>query len=95
MKFNGFNKKGIEFLQELKNKGYNLPEQKFKRIPQGFNKDYKNIYLYLYGAMYAYKSFKIDNIFFKIELLDSVFEIYNDMKYLQKWVYEMTLTLKE
>ena len=82
-------------LKELKDKEYYLPEPKFKRIPQGCDKEYKNIYLSLYGAMYAYKKFPIDDMFFKIELLDRVFEIYDDMKDLQKWVYEMTLTHKE
>ena len=82
-------------LEELKYKGYDLPEPQFKRIPQGFDKEYKNIYLSLYGAMYAYKSFPIDDMFFKVELLDRAFKIYDDMRHLQKWVYEMTLTHKE
>ncbi len=79
-------------LDDLKSKGYNLPEPKFKRLPQGFNKEDKNIDLVLYGAMYAYKSFPIDDIFYSFEVATRAFNIYDDMKDLQKWLYEMTLT---
>jgi len=83
-----------QILKGLIAKGYNLPEPKFKRIPATYNEDDKKsdtIYLSLYGAMFAYKSFAIDEVFYKVELLDRAFEIYDDMKDLQRWVYEMTL----
>ncbi len=46
--------------------------------------------------MFAFKSFKFTNNdkFFSVEFLDKAFDIFNDMKELQKWVYEMTLTHK-
>lgn len=82
-------------LEDLKNKGYDLPEPQFKRLPREINKDDTNLYLYFFGAMYVYQTFKIDDIFFKEEILDKVFKIYDDMKELQTWVYEMTLTYDE
>ncbi len=82
-------------LEDLKSKGYDLPQQKFKRLPREFNKDDKYIDLTLFGAMYSYKSFPIDEIFFNFEIATRAFEIYDDMKDLQRWVYEMTLTHQE
>ncbi|MEA3497943.1 MAG: DUF2461 domain-containing protein, partial [Campylobacterota bacterium] len=74
---------------------YDFPEPKFKRVPQGFDKNCEHIYLSLYGAMFAYKQFLIDDTFYSIEIVDLAFKIYDDMRELQKWVYEMTLRSKE
>ena len=82
-------------LENLKAKGYDLPQPKFKRLPRGCNKDDKYAELYLYGAMFAYKSFLIDDTFYKFDIATRAFNIYDDMKDLQKWVYEMTLTHSE
>ncbi|WP_024953684.1 TIGR02453 family protein [Sulfurospirillum arcachonense] len=82
-------------LEELKTKGYLLPELKYKRVPQGFDKDAEHIYLSRFGAMFAYQEFMIDDVFFKDEIVDKVFKIYEDMSELQQWVYEMSLTLKD
>ena len=82
-------------LEELKSKGYDFPEPKFKRLPRGCNKDDKYAHLYLYSAMYAYKSFLIDDTFYKFDIATRAFNIYDDMKDLQSWVYEMTLTHSE
>ncbi len=78
-----------QILKNLTAKGYSLPEPKYKRIAKNFNKDDKFAYLALFGAMYAYKTFKIDETFFSVTLLDRAFEIYSDMLDLQQWVYEM------
>jgi len=77
-------------LEQLKSKGYSLPEPKYKRVPNIFNKEDTHIYLSLFGAMYAYKTFPIDEVFYSIELLDRAFTIYEDMYELQQWVYHMT-----
>ena len=54
-------------------------------------------YLYLakFDSLFAYIEYEIDDIFYSVELLDKLFKIYDDMKDLQKWVYEMTLSHKE
>lgn len=77
-------------LEQLKSKGYSLPDQKYKRVPNIFNKDDEYIYLSLYSAMFAYKTFPIDEVFYSVELLDRAFTIYEDMYELEQWVYHMT-----
>jgi uncharacterized protein (TIGR02453 family) len=82
-------------LENIKSKGYNLPEYKFKRYPRDFSKENKYHYLALYGAMFAFKQYQIDDIFYSEKILDRVFKIYDDLKDLQSWVYNMTLTHTE
>jgi len=77
-------------LEELKTKGYQLPEPKFKRYPKGFNGEDRFAYLYKMGAVYAYKSFPPDAIFHSEKVIDRNFQIYQDMFDLQQWVYELT-----
>jgi len=84
-----------KILDALKLKGYDLPEPQFKRLPRGCNANDKFSYLYFYGAMFAYKTYKINSIFYKFDIATRVFDIYNDMKELQNWVFEMTLTCSE
>jgi len=82
-------------LENLKKKGYSLPAPKFIRLPRGCNNNDEFGYLYFYGAMFAYKDFKIDDKFYTFKIVTKAFKIYDDMKELQRWVYEMTLTHKE
>ena len=82
-------------LEDIKSKGYSLPEFKYKRYPRGFNKENKYHYLSLYGAMFAFEQFEIDDIFYSDKILDRAFKIYDGLKDLQSWVYNMTLTHKE
>ncbi|MFK5881991.1 MAG: DUF2461 domain-containing protein [Sulfurospirillum sp.] len=77
-------------LEKLKSMGYLLPMPKYKRVPKGFGKNDEYSYLALFGAMYAYKIFKVDEIFFAQNLLDRVFKAYSDMANLQRLVYEMS-----
>jgi uncharacterized protein (TIGR02453 family) len=81
-------------LKDLSKKGYLLPPFHFKRYPSGFNKDDKYSYLSLYNAMFAYKIFPIDDIFFTNDkLIDRGYNIYEDMLDLHNWVYELTLSV--
>lgn len=81
-------------LEELKRKGYRVPESKYKRVPVEFDKDEEYIYLTKQGSMFAYMEFKIDDIFFTQTITDKLFKIYQDMYKLQNWVYKMSLSLK-
>ena len=76
-------------LQKLLDKGYALPEPKYKRVTKGFKKDDEFVYLSLFGAMFAYKIFEIDELFYTQKLLDRLFGVYSDMFELQQWVYTM------
>jgi len=78
-------------LETLKTKGYSIPEPKYKRFPIGFDKEDKYAYLYLYGAMYAFKTFKPDNTFHSEAIIDRNFKVYEEMLDLHQWVYELTL----
>jgi len=82
-------------LEDIKSKGYSIPEPKYKRIPKefDFDKDAKYTELVKYDTMFAYKQFTIkdDDIFFKIEFLDKAFGIFDDLKELQVWLYNMTI----
>jgi uncharacterized protein (TIGR02453 family) len=77
-------------LEELKSKGYSIPEPQYKRYPLGLDKDDKYAYLYLYGAMYAYTIFPPDETFHSEAIIDKNFKTYEDMLDLQQWVYELT-----
>jgi len=79
-------------IEDLKSQNYLFPEAKFSRLPRGIDKEDTHLYLYFYGAIFAYQTFKIDKTFYSEEILQRVFKIYDDMRHLQKWVYEMTLT---
>lgn len=79
-------------LEELKEKGYKVPDPKYKRIPKDFDKEDEYINLSLYGAMFAYQEFEMDEIFFSPKIIDRAFKIYEDMYSLQQWVYNMSLS---
>ena len=78
-------------LEDLKAKGYLLPEPKYKRMPRGCDAEDSNSYLYLMGAMYAYTTFAPDETFHSEAIIDKNFKIYEEMLPLQQWVYELTL----
>jgi uncharacterized protein (TIGR02453 family) len=77
-------------LEDLKRKGYSIPEPQFKRYPEGLDKEDKYAYLYLYGAMYAYTVFPPDETFHSEAIIEKNFKIYEDMLDLHQWVYELT-----
>ena len=79
-------------LEALKEKGYQVPEPKYKKFPRGCDSDDEYSYLYKMGAIYAYTTFLPDNIFHSEAIIDRNFKIYEAMFNLQQWVYELTLT---
>ena len=81
-----------EILEDLQAKGYSLPEPQYKRLPLGFEKEDKYVYLAKYRAMYAFKTYMPDESFYSEEVIHKNFKIYEDMLPLQQWVYELTLT---
>ena len=84
-----------QILEELQNKGYKYSPQKYIRVPKDFTGNETHLYLTKVDSMFAYIEYEIDNDFYSVKLLDKLFKIYDDMKDLQQWVYEMTLTHKE
>ena len=83
-----------KILEDIKNKGYELPDIKYKKIPKVLSeqKDDDYMYLSLYNNMFAFKQYKLDKTFYCVDILDRCFNIYDDMKELQVWLYEMTIS---
>ena len=81
-------------LQDLKKKGYSIPEPHYKLYPLGFEASQPHSYLSLYNAMFAYSSFKPTKNFYSSQIVDTCFTIYEDMFDLHQWVYELTLKSK-
>ena len=79
-------------LEALQAKGYRLPEAHYKRLPVGFDKKDKYVYLAKYRAMYLFKVYVPDKKFTSKEVIDVNFSLYKDMLPLQQWVYELTLS---
>jgi len=82
-------------LENLKHKGYSYTQEKYKRVPKDFTGNETHLYLTKFDSLFSYIEYEIDNDFYTVELLDKLFKIYDDMKDLQTWVYEMTLTHSE
>jgi len=78
-------------LEDLKSKGYMLPEPRYKRMPRECKAEDANSYLYLMGAIYAYTTFPPDVTFHSEAIIEKNFNIYEDMFALQQWLYELTL----
>jgi len=78
-------------LEKLKERGYKLPEAKYKRMPRDCDKDDRYSYLYLMGAIFAYTTFVPDETFHSETIIDRNFKVYEEMLALQQWVYELTL----
>ncbi|HIQ46912.1 MAG TPA: DUF2461 domain-containing protein [Sulfurovum sp.] len=77
-------------LESLRDKGYTIPEAKYKRFPLGLNKEDTHAYLYLYGAMFAFKIFEPDETFHSESIIDRNFKVYEDMLDLHQWIYQLT-----
>ena len=80
-----------EIMKKLSQKGYLLPEPKYKRIPQGFDKDISHPELTRYASMYAYKEIPHPPQFFTAQLCDFAYDLYEEMMPMQEWVYKMTV----
>ncbi|MEA3373439.1 MAG: DUF2461 domain-containing protein [Campylobacterota bacterium] len=81
-----------EILEEMKAKGYEIPEAKYKRLPREFDKSMTYPELALYDSMYAYKVVAPQRIHNE-DFIDEAYQIYEGLLPLQQWVYEMTLAV--
>ena len=81
-----------EVMEKLAKKGFHFPEPKYKRLPQGFDKEMPHPELVKYASMYAYKEFPHPPEFFSEALCDYAYTLYEAMFPMQQWVYEMTLS---
>ena len=79
-------------LEELKAKGYQIVETKYKRYPANMNSKDKYSYLYLFGSMYAFKSFTPNKIFHSKKIIEHNFKIYKDCFALHQWLFGLTVS---
>ncbi|WP_345993890.1 TIGR02453 family protein [Sulfurimonas sp. HSL-1716] len=80
-------------LQDLKKQGYEIMPPSMKRYPVGFKKEMPNAELSLYKEMAAYKRYDPHLIEEGSKLIDTLYKDYEAMAPLQKWIYEMSISL--
>ena len=82
-------------LESIRAKGYTHLEKGYKRYPRGFNADMSNADLSLYKGMATFKVLDPRLIEDGEKLIDTLYKIYEDMLPLQKYMYEVSLRVKE
>ena len=82
-------------LESIRAKGYTHLEKGYKRYPRGFNVEMSNADLSLYKGMATFKVLDPHLIENGEELIDTLYKIYADMLPLQKYMYEVSLRVKE
>ena len=80
-------------LESIKEMGYGINDQKYKRYPMGLSKDDPNSYLFLNASLYGYKRFDAKEICSN-DLNQKLFRIYSDLYPLFEWIYEWSLTFE-
>jgi len=76
-------------------KGYTHLEKGYKRYPKGFHVEMEHADLALYKGMATYKVLNPHLIEDGEKLIDTLYEIYEDMLPLQQFMYEVSLRVKK
>jgi uncharacterized protein (TIGR02453 family) len=84
-----------EILDAMTAKGYSIIEKGYKRYPKGFNLDMHDVELSLYKGMATYKLLDPHIIENGDKLIDTLYNIYEDMLPLQQFMYEVSLRAKK
>ena len=86
-----------QILQNIKNKGkgYSHLEKGYKRYPRGFNAEMSHADLALYKGMATFKTLDPNLITQGEELINTLYEIYEDMLPLQEFMYEVSLRVAD
>ncbi len=82
-------------LASIRAKGYTHLEKGYKRYPRGFNAEMSNADLSLYKGMATVKVLDPRLIENGEKLVETLYKIYEDMLPLQKYMYEVSLRVKE
>ena len=80
---------------KAKEKGYTYLEKGYKRYPRGFNAEMSNADISLYKGMATFKTLDPKLITNGEKLIDTLYEIYEDMLPLQQFMYEVSLRVDE
>ncbi len=83
-------------LSDIKNKakGYTHLEKGYKRYPRGFDATMSHVDLSLYKGMATFKTLDPKLIEDGDKLIETLYEIYEDMLPLQQYMYEVSLSIK-
>ena len=81
-------------LEEITEKGYKIIDQGYKRYPRGFDASMSFAELSLYKGMATYKTLPSSLVTQGEKLIDTLFNIYEDMLPLQQIVYEISTGVK-
>jgi len=84
-----------EILDKMIAKGYSVIEKGYKRYPKGFNLDIQDVELSLYKGMATYKLLDPHIIENGDKLIETLYNIYEDMLPLQQFMYEVSLRVKK
>jgi len=86
-----------EILQKIKSmgKGYTHLEKGYKRYPRGFHAEMTHVELSLYKGMATFKTLDPELITDGERLIESLYEIYEDMLPLHQFMYEVSLRVKD
>ena len=87
-----------QILEDIKQKGYQLPEPKYKRLPQGFKEGDEYSYLSKYNAIFGFQTYPLHEInddFYSEKIVDKAFRVFQDMDNLREWLYQLTLTVED
>ena len=82
-------------LESIRAKGYTHLEKGYKRYPRGFSAEMSNADLSLYKGMATFKVLDPHLIENGEKLIETLYKIYEDMLPLQKYMYEVSLRVKE
>jgi uncharacterized protein (TIGR02453 family) len=80
---------------KVKDKEYTHLEKGYKRYPKGFNVDMPDADLSLYKGMATYKILDPHLIEDGQKLIETLYKIYEDMLPLQRFMYEVSLRIKD
>jgi len=84
-----------DILHSLMAKDYLVIDRGYKRYPRGTKVDMAHSYLFLYKGMATYKVLKPQLIQDGDKLIDTLYQIYEDMLPLQQFMYDVSLRVKE
>ncbi|MFT7860573.1 MAG: DUF2461 domain-containing protein [Sulfurimonas sp.] len=84
-----------EILDVIAAKGYKIIDKGYKRYPRGFDKEMENVELALYKGMATTHTLDPHLIEDGEKLIDTLYNIYEDMLPLQQYMYEVSLRVKE
>ena len=82
-------------MESIRANGYTHLEKGYKRYPRGFNADMPSADLSLYKGMATFKVLDPRLIEDGEKLIETLYTIYEDMLPLQKYMYEVSLRVKE